>query len=41
MSAHPHLFSLLTVGGVELRNRVVQTGHVTGIWPPATSPASG
>ena len=31
MSAYPLLFTPLRVGRVELRNRIVQTGHVTGM----------
>jgi mycofactocin system FadH/OYE family oxidoreductase 2 len=28
MSAYPHLFSFLTIGGVTVRNRIMQTAHV-------------
>ena len=27
----PHLFSALTIGGVQLRNRVFSTGHQTNL----------
>src|SRR5438128_1427350 len=31
MPAYPHLFRPIEIRGHELRNRIVQTGHVTGM----------